>query len=1052
MGISNVIHAGAGNDTVTINGIGCYVYGEDGDDTININHNDSKIDGGNGNDTFNILQYGTNLNIYGGDGDDTFIANSSSADGRYYGEGGNDEFSILKSKNTGITIDGGIGTNKVLTDNGTNTIKVNVENPNAYSVDFTGNETKEILINGIKYTVSEQNNQERAFIYRINGSTIEFLSSDFSITGQKDKAHDVKLTATGITFRGGDLADKITTNTNTRGIRAYIYAGAGNDTIQANTNECKIYGEDGDDVISNSCSYLYGNSVIDGGNGNDTLNITNTTGKPNSIYYTIKGGAGDDTFNLTGHNILVQGNDGDDHFNVISGTNCMIMGGAGTNTMQNNGTDTLMSNISNITSNLTEIRFSSKNETKTVTIAGKQYTIKNDSDYGDNTLAYRYNEATGEISFIGNHFEIRGAENQVHNLIIYGERNDIYGGRLNDKINLKGQRNSIYGGDGDDTIINNCWLGNTIYGENGNDEIILNERNEYLVSGGKGNDTINITNGEAKSVNGGEGNDTYIISGSGSTITDPWGTNSFDVKGDNNVITGGTGSDSFTVTGSNNSILGAGGDDYNIILGSNNSVDGGTGLNFYVDAGSNNTYTNVSPDPNSQTITFVTQNQTKEILLNGKKYIFINTNHDNTSPASNKVTYVYNPSTGEMNIIGSNITLICDDSSSNDIKLYGDNNVIQGGSKNDSISVESGTGNYIYGNDGNDNITMNSENNHLFGGSGNDNITVNASNGTNEIDGGDGNDTLTINSDNNTAISSGSGSNTLNINGSGNKNIAGTGSETINITGSNNDITTSDSNNEIRVSGSDNTVTSGTGSDEIVVSGTGNALNDNGGDNKINISGNENTLQAGSGSDSITIKGDKNTANAGDGNDTITVSGNQNIMTGGAGDDEFIVNGGKENNLDGNDGYNTMLNYGVNTIFTNVHDITPDGVRLQIGANSDSASAITVDTSLYIGEFTIDFSTEDSAAQSIETIDALLEKLQTKQAQIGAAINRLNSALDSQTTQIENLTASRSTIMDADIAQESADYVKNQILQQTSAALLTSTQNFNASIILSLIG
>ena len=51
-------------------------------------------------------------------------------------------------------------------------------------------------------------------------------------------------------------------------------------------------------------------------------------------------------------------------------------------------------------------------------------------------------------------------------------------------------------------------------------------------------------------------------------------------------------------------------------------------------------------------------------------------------------------------------------------------------------------------------------------------------------------------------------------------------------------------------------------------------------------------------------------------------------------------------------------------------------------------------------------------------------------------MNRLDAALSSLTTVIENNTAAKSTIMDADIAEESAEYTKAQILQQTSSALL----------------
>ena len=527
-GRANTINAGAGNDTITSNGGSSNIYGAEGDDTITISQNNARIYGGSGNDTF--YSSGANTIIYGGDGDDSFTHNrSSTSTVRFYGEGGNDKFSILSSTSRNSTIDGGEGTNRVLVDNGENTIKVNVENPNAYSVNFSANETKDILINGIKYTVQNTSSGNQTFIYRIDGNTIEFLSNMFYITGEKEKAHDVKLSGSGIRFTGGNLADKIENNANAN----TIYAGAGNDTIDGNQVAAKIYGEDGDDVISNISSYFYSGSVIDGGNGNDILNIENTSSQnSNMTYYTIKGGGGDDTFNLKGSNILVEGNDGDDIFNVISGTNCMIMGGSGKNTIQDNGTDTLFSNMSNATSNLTELKFSSKNETKTVTIGGKQYTITNQSEDGDKTLAYFYNEATGEITFTGNEFEIRGSENQQHNLIINGEYNTVYGGKQEDKINIKGIKNKIYAGAGNDTVIHNGWLSNDIYGEEGNDEIILNYRNDAIVDGGEGDDTITLKeNARALNITDSEGDDTYNIYGINAIVNGSLGNNTFNITG-----------------------------------------------------------------------------------------------------------------------------------------------------------------------------------------------------------------------------------------------------------------------------------------------------------------------------------------------------------------------------------------------------------------------------------------------------------------------------------------------------------------------------------------
>ena len=134
----------------------------------------------------------------------------------------------------------------------------------------------------------------------------------------------------------------------------------------------------------------------------------------------------------------------------------------------------------------------------------------------------------------------------------------------------------------------------------------------------------------------------------------------------------------------------------------------------------------------------------------------------------------------------------------------------------------------------------------------------------------------------------------------------------------------------------------------------------------------------------------------------------------------------------------------------------PDtGLRLQVGANSDSAmNAITVDPEVFanasvqalglygaesVNKFdSIDkaFESSSNAALFIADVDAALQNVTTRKATIGAVQNRLNSAADSLVTTIENATSAKSTIMDADIAEESANYTKAQILQQTSATLL----------------
>jgi len=82
--------------------------------------------------------------------------------------------------------------------------------------------------------------------------------------------------------------------------------------------------------------------------------------------------------------------------------------------------------------------------------------------------------------------------------------------------------------------------------------------------------------------------------------------------------------------------------------------------------------------------------------------------------------------------------------------------------------------------------------------------------------------------------------------------------------------------------------------------------------------------------------------------------------------------------------------------------------------------------------------------------DTALDKITEKKTSIGAFQNRLTSATSNLKTQTTNLTAARSTIQDTDIAEESANYVQNQILQQASASLLAQA-NQAPSIAINLI-
>ena len=86
----------------------------------------------------------------------------------------------------------------------------------------------------------------------------------------------------------------------------------------------------------------------------------------------------------------------------------------------------------------------------------------------------------------------------------------------------------------------------------------------------------------------------------------------------------------------------------------------------------------------------------------------------------------------------------------------------------------------------------------------------------------------------------------------------------------------------------------------------------------------------------------------------------------------------------------------------------------------------------------------------LDVIDNVINEISARVTTLGAAQNRIDSAIESIAVQSENITSSLSTLRDADIAEESSNYIQSQILQQAAATLL-STANQTPSIALNLL-
>ncbi len=98
----------------------------------------------------------------------------------------------------------------------------------------------------------------------------------------------------------------------------------------------------------------------------------------------------------------------------------------------------------------------------------------------------------------------------------------------------------------------------------------------------------------------------------------------------------------------------------------------------------------------------------------------------------------------------------------------------------------------------------------------------------------------------------------------------------------------------------------------------------------------------------------------------------------------------------------------------------------------------------------MDISTINGASTAITAIDAAIETVSAIQAKAGAYQNRLDAVVSNLTESNQNMSASRSRILDTDYATETTSMAKSQIISQAATAMLAQA-NQSAQSVLSLL-
>ncbi len=135
-----------------------------------------------------------------------------------------------------------------------------------------------------------------------------------------------------------------------------------------------------------------------------------------------------------------------------------------------------------------------------------------------------------------------------------------------------------------------------------------------------------------------------------------------------------------------------------------------------------------------------------------------------------------------------------------------------------------------------------------------------------------------------------------------------------------------------------------------------------------------------------------------------------------------------------------------------------DKLEIQVGLNNspeldrfhyDTAKLNVKTESLGIGD--INTLSKEAAQENLAKIDGAIKSLSENRADVGALQNRLQSSISNLSIYEENLSAANSRIKDVDIASETAEMTKSNILSQAGVAVLSQANN-NAMGALKLLG
>jgi len=119
-------------------------------------------------------------------------------------------------------------------------------------------------------------------------------------------------------------------------------------------------------------------------------------------------------------------------------------------------------------------------------------------------------------------------------------------------------------------------------------------------------------------------------------------------------------------------------------------------------------------------------------------------------------------------------------------------------------------------------------------------------------------------------------------------------------------------------------------------------------------------------------------------------------------------------------------------------DGSAGGFTSQIGANSGQTATLSISDmrARAIGVDGLDISTAGGAADALDALDFAIQSVSHQRGNLGANQNRLEHTINNLNTSAVNTRAAESRIRDTDMARETINLTRDNILRQTSLAMV----------------